>query len=162
MESLVFGVIWAITPEHMKQCLPVLFLSFICTLCLSTNGAAQDSSVSKTKAAPEEEWDKNYKREIFDGYFPGGDSAWRKYIEKNLVYPKRAKRKKIEGIVTVHFILTKEGIPVDAKALSGPEELRQSALDVVMKSPKWWPAIQSGRQVKAYKKRDIVFKLPTE
>lgn len=146
----------------MKQFLPVLLLLFICTLCLSTNSSAQDSSVSKNDTVPEEDWDKNYKLEILDGHFQGGDSAWQKYIEQNLVYPKKAKRKKIGGIVTVQFILSKEGIPIEAKAVSGPEELRQSAVDVVMKSPKWWPAIQGGRQVKAFKKRDIVFKLERE
>ena len=145
-------------PEHMKQFLPVLFLLFICTLCLK-NSSAQDSSASKTEAVPEEDWDKNYKREIFDGFFPGGDSAWQKYLEQNLVYPQKAKRKKIGGTVTVEFIVGKFGDISEAKALSGPKELRQSAVDVIMKSPKWWPAIQSGRQVKAYKKRDIVFKL---
>jgi periplasmic protein TonB len=147
----------------MKQFLPVLFLLFICILFLNKNTAAQEPAATKAKVdTVEEDWDKNYKREIFDGYFPGGDSAWQKYLEQNLVYPKKAKRKKIEGTVTVEFIVGKFGDISEVKAVSGPEQLRQSAIDVVMRSPKWWPAIQSGRQVKAYKKRDIVFKLPTE
>jgi protein TonB len=141
----------------MKQFLLIPFI--ICTLCMSQNASAQDSLASKTKAMDEEDWDKNFKREHFEGFFPGGDSAWRKYIEQNLVYPKKAKRKNIGGIVTVEFILSVNGFPFDVKALSGPEELRQAAIEVVMRSPKWWPAIQSGRQVKAYKKYDIEFKL---
>ena len=144
----------------MYQFLLITFL--ICTFCRSQHASAQDSSASKTKAVDEEDWDKNYKREQFEGFFPGGDSAWQKYLEQNLVYPKKAKRKKIQGTVTVQFILDKWGTVTEAKALSGPEELGQSAVDGVMRSPKWWPAIQGGRQVKVCKKYDIVFKLKTE
>lgn len=88
--------------------------------------------------------------------------SWQKYLDENLVYPSKAKRKKIEGIVTVEFMIGVDGAISQAKALSGPEELRQSAIDVVMRSPKWWPRIQSGRQVKSIKKCDIVFKLNKE
>lgn len=147
----------------MKQYLLVLSLLFVCILFLNKNAAAQEPAATKAKVdTAEEEWDMTFVYKPQDGEFKGGDSAWQKYLEKNLVYPKKAKRKKIEGTVTVQFIVGKFGEISDAKALSGPEELRQSAIDVVMRSPKWWPAIQSGRQVKAYKKRDIVFKLKTE
>jgi TonB family protein len=144
----------------MKQFVPVFFLSFICILCVSNNAAAQDSAATKAKAdTTEEEWDMVFVRIPLEGEFKGGDSALQKFIEKNLVYPKKAKRKKIGGTVNVQFILSKFGDILEAKALSGPEELRQSAVDVIMRSPKWDPAIQSGRQVKAYKKYDIIFKL---
>ena len=141
----------------MKQ---FLLLLFIGALFLNKNAAAQEPAATEAKIdTVEEDWGKNYKREQFDGFFPGGDTAWQNYLEKNLVYPKKAKRKMIEGTVTVQFILDKWGTVTEVKALSGPEELRNSAVDVVMRSPKWFPAIQGGRQVKAYKKRDIVFKL---
>lgn len=142
----------------MKQ---FLFLLFICLLFANTNATAQDSAATKAKVdtTAEEEWDKVFVRVPLDGDFKGGDSAWQRYIQQNLVYPKKAKRKKIEGTVTVQFILSKFGDILEAKALSGPEELHKSAVNVIMKSPKWDPAIQSGRQVKAYKKYDIVFKL---
>lgn len=143
----------------MKQFIPVLLLLFICTLCLNNHATAQDSATTKAKVdTVEEEWDKIFVRIPLEGEFKGGDSAWQRYIQQNLVYPKKAKRKKIEGTVTVQFILSKFGDILEAKALSGPEELRQSAVDVILKSPQWDPAIQSGRQVKAYKKYDIVFK----
>jgi len=143
----------------MKQSLPALFLLFICALCLNNHATAQDSAATKAKVdTVEEEWDRVFVRIPQDGEFKGGDSAFQKYIQQNLVYPKKAKRKKIEGTVTVQFILGKFGDILEAKALSGPEELHKSAVGVIMKSPKWDPAIQSGRQVKAYKKYDIVFK----
>jgi protein TonB len=144
----------------MKQFLLVLFS--ICMFCLSQNASAQDSLAAKPNAVAEEEWDMTFVKVVQDGEFKGGDSAWQKYLEQHLVYPKKAKRKKIQGTVTVQFILDKWGTVTEVKALSGPEELRKSAVDVVMRSPKWFPAMQSGRQVKAYKKRDIVFKLEGE
>jgi protein TonB len=144
----------------MKQSLPVLFLLFICSLCLNNPAAAQDSAATKAKVdTVEEEWDRVFVRVPLDGEFKGGDSAFQRYIQQHLVYPKKAKKKKIEGTVTVEFILSKFGDILEANALSGPEELRKSAVGVIMKSPKWDPAIQSGQQVKAYKKYDIVFKL---
>jgi periplasmic protein TonB len=144
----------------MKQ---FLLLLFIGTLFLNKNAAAQEPAATKAKFdTVEEEWEKTFVYIPQDGEFKGGDSAWRKYLERNLVYPKKAKRKKIEGTVTVQFIVGKFGEISDAKALSGPEELRQSAVNVVMRSPRWDPAIQGGHQVKAYKKRDIVFKLKAE
>lgn len=141
----------------MKQ---FLFLLILCILCVSNNAAAQDSATTNAKVdTVEEEWDRTWVYVPQEGEFKGGDSAWQRYIQQNLVYPKKAKRKKIEGTITVQFILSKFGDILEAKALSGPEELRRSTVDVIMKSPKWDPAIQGGRQVKAYKKYDIVFKL---
>lgn len=145
----------------MKQFLSLLLLVFICTF-LNKNAAAQDTAAATAKVDTAEEIVIVCTFLPIQAEFSGGDSAWQKYLQKNLLYPKKAKRKKIEGIVTVQFIVGKFGDISEAKALSGPEELRQSAVDVVMRSPKWDPAIQSGRQVKAYKKRDIVFKLDKE
>jgi len=144
----------------MKQSLPALFLLFICALCLNNHAAAQDSAATKAKVdTVEEEWDRVFVRIPQDGEFKGGDSAFQKYIQQNLVYPKKIKRKKFEGKVTVQCILSKFGDISDVEVLGGPEELRKSVVRVIKKSPKWDPAIQSGCRVKAYKKYDIVFKL---
>ena len=145
----------------MKQFLPVLFLLFTCSFCLNNHATAQDSAATKAKVdtTEEEEWDKVFVRVPLDGDFKGGDSAWQRYIQQKLVYPKKAKRKKIEGTVTVQFILSQFGDVLEANALSGPEELRKSAVKVIKKSPRWEPAMQSGHHVKTYKKYDIVFKL---
>jgi protein TonB len=143
----------------MKQFLPVLILLFICSLCPNNHAAAQEPAATKAKVdTVEEVWEK-FAYVPQEGEFKGGDSALQKFIEKHLVYPKYAKRKKIEGTVTVQFILDKLGYLADVEAISGPLELRESAISVIKKTYKWDPAIQGGRQVKAYKKYDIVFKL---
>lgn len=145
----------------MKQYLLVLSLLFLCTLFLNKNAVAQDTAAAKVKIDTVEEKEFDFIKVPHDGGFKGGDSALQKFIEQDLVYPKKAKRKKIQGTVTVEFIVDKFGDISEAKALSGPKELRQSAVDVIMRSPKWDPAIQGGCQVKVYRMYDIVFKLDT-
>lgn len=142
----------------MKQFLPIITLLFICT-CVNKSAAAQDSAAVKAKVDTTEEIEIGCSFPSLDAGFPGGEPSWQRYISRHLVYPKKAKRKKIEGTVTVQFILDKFGYVAEVEAISGPLELRQSAIRVIKKSPKWDPAIQGGRQVKAFKKYDIVFKL---
>ena len=91
--------------------------------------------------------------------FPGGPSAWLHFIGTHLVYPKKAAKKNIEGIVIIQFIIDKDGSPIDIGAISGPELLRQAAIDVVKQSPRWHPAMQNSRIVKSYKKQPFDFKL---
>jgi len=91
--------------------------------------------------------------------FPGGAAGWRRFLQNNLVYPKKAERKKIEGTVVVQFIVDKDGTISNISAISGPELLQEAATDVIKKSPNWTPATQNGRKVKSYKKQPITFKL---
>lgn len=146
----------------MKRLQTVLFLLFICTVCLNKNAAAQEQAATKANVDTAEEV-------VIVCFFPpmqaeylGGDSAWHRFVTRHLVYPKEAIRKKIQGIVTVQFLVGKDGSISDVKALDGPKELMQSAVDVVMKSRNWYPAIQQGRNVVECKELDIVFKLQTE
>lgn len=145
----------------MNRFLPVLLL-FICTLYLNKEVDAQDTVATKVNTDTLEEVVRACSFPSVDAEYPGGEPAWQRFLTRRLVYPKKAKRKKIEGIVTVEFVVSKDGFVTDATVFSGSKVLRQSAIDVVMKSGKWSPAVQNGRQVKAYKKSDIVFKLKKE
>jgi TonB family protein len=91
--------------------------------------------------------------------FPGGAPAWQRFLGANLVYPKKAIRKKIQGTVLLQFIVDKDGSISDLKALSGDPLLIQAALEAMQNSPRWHPAVQRGKQVKSYKKQPIVFRL---
>jgi periplasmic protein TonB len=91
--------------------------------------------------------------------FPGGGPGWSRFLRDNLVYPKKAVKKNIQGTVVVQFIVDKDGTVSNIDALDGPELLREAAIDVVKKSPNWKPATQNGRKVKSYKKQPITFKL---
>jgi protein TonB len=91
--------------------------------------------------------------------FPGGLKAWQQFLQENLVYPKKAVRKKIEGTVILQFIVGKDGTPTNVEAISGPDILKEEALRAFSHSPNWIPAFQYGRKVKSYKKQPIIFKL---
>lgn len=110
----------------------------------------------------EEDWDKTFTKVEIESEYPGGTSAWQRYLNKSLRYPQDAIDNEIQGTVVVQFIVDKEGMVSDVEAISGPNELREEAVRVIKKSGKWTPAVQNGRQVKSYKKQPITFRLETE
>jgi len=108
----------------------------------------QVDSLSKTGAKVE-----------IESEFPGGARAWLQFLNDHLVYPKKAVRKKIEGVVLLQFIVDKDGSISDLKVVYGDPILAEAALKAMADSPKWKPAIQNGKLVKSYKKQPITFKL---
>jgi len=110
----------------------------------------------------EEDWDKTFTKVEIESEYPGGASAWQRYLNKNLRYPQEAIDNEVQGTVVVQFIVDKGGNVSDVEAISGPKELRDEAVRVIKKSGSWTPAVQNGRQVKSYKKQPIVFRLETE
>lgn len=79
-----------------------------------------------------------------------------------LRYPAQAVDNGIQGPVMVQFIVDREGVVSEVKAISGPVELREEAVRAISRSGKWTPAIQNGRKVKSYKRQQIVFMLGEE
>jgi len=80
--------------------------------------------------------------------YPGGDDSLKIFIQKNLQYPKDAKKKKIEGVVVLQFDVTMDGnaenISVYTSLGSGCDE---EAIRILKLIPHWNPgqAIFSGR-----------------
>ena len=107
----------------------------------------------------EEDWDKTFTKVEIESEYPGGASAWQRYLNKNLRYPQDAIDNDIQGTIVVQFIVDKAGVVSEVEAISGPQELRDEAVRVIKKSGQWTPAVQNGRQVKSYKKQPIVFRL---
>jgi protein TonB len=99
-----------------------------------------------------------------EAQYPGGMSAWQRYLNRTFKYPEEAVENQITGAVIVQFVVDKEGNVTDVEAISGPDKggLREEAVRVIKKSGKWTPAIQNGRQVKSYKKQPVVFQLENE
>jgi protein TonB len=118
--------------------------------------------VVSAPARQEEDWDKTFTKVEIESEYPGGASAWQRYLNRNLRYPQEAIDNEIQGAIVVQFIVDKEGLVSEVEVVSGPQELRAEAIRVIKKSGKWTPAIQNGRQVKSYKKQPIVFRLQTE
>ncbi|MBA4321295.1 MAG: hypothetical protein C0408_00610 [Odoribacter sp.] len=92
--------------------------------------------------------------------FPGGDEALLKFISTNVVYPKTAKDKNIQGRVIVRFVVGSDGTVRDAEVLKSVDpELDAEALRVVSSIPKWQAGLQGGEPVDVYYSIPIVFAL---
>ena len=80
--------------------------------------------------------------------FPGGKKAFIQYLNENLVYPKSAFERKIEGKVVVSFVVEADGSITNVKvANSVDEDLDKEAVRVVKNMPKWIPGKHKGKAV---------------
>ena len=92
--------------------------------------------------------------------FPGGDKAWMKFLTNNLNGQVPLDHEAPAGKYTVwiQFIVDREGSVSDLKALTNNGYgMEEEAMRVLRKVPKWTPALQNGRNVKAYRKQPITF-----
>jgi periplasmic protein TonB len=97
--------------------------------------------------------------------FPGGEKEWKRFLERNLEANVPVDNNAPEGTytVTVQFIVDKEGNISDVRALSSHGYgMEDEAIRVIKKGPRWEPAVQNGRQVKAYRKQPITFVVAAE
>lgn len=113
-------------------------------------------------AAPKDETDyeQTFTKVEVEASFKGGEGAWRKYLERNLNASAPVDNGAAPGsyTVVVQFIVDKEGNISDVKALTNHGYgMEDEAVRVIKRGPKWEPAIQNGRQVKAYRKQPITF-----
>jgi protein TonB len=93
--------------------------------------------------------------------FQGGTlDTFRDWVQKNLVYPPVAVENGIFGRVTVQFAVNSRGEVVDVKILRGVDaSLDKETIRVIMSSPKWGAAKQSGRTVKQQFVMPVIFQL---
>lgn len=92
--------------------------------------------------------------------FPGGMSAFVKWLTDNLKYPPLAQKNKIEGQVVVSFIINRDGTIADIKiAKSVHYLLDREALRVAHMMPKWKPGIADNKPCRTLFAIPIVFKI---
>ncbi|MBI5371542.1 MAG: energy transducer TonB [Sphingobacteriales bacterium] len=90
--------------------------------------------------------------------FKGGMTAWIRYLQNKSNYPDRAQQLEKKGTVKIAFVVDTEGRPVQLRVLRSVEySLDKEALRLINESPKWNPAFQKGRKVKAYRIQPITF-----
>lgn len=95
--------------------------------------------------------------------FPGGDAAWAKYVQTELEkhINKLSRNKASVGTCIVQFIVDKEGNITNVVALNMQESLlAKIVMEAIQKGPRWVPAEQNGRKVKAYRRQKITFLPP--
>ena len=92
--------------------------------------------------------------------FLGGQKELEKFLADNIVYPKEAIEKRIEGTVLVRFVVRKDGKISDITLLRSPHKLlSEEAIRVVKKMSKWKPGTQEGMPVNVYFILPIEFQL---
>ena len=92
--------------------------------------------------------------------FPGGESAWLRYLEKNLHASTPVDNGAPEGTyqVIVRFIVSKDGSISDVTAETNHGfGMEQEAVKIIKKGPKWRSAFQFGKNVNAYRRQPITF-----
>jgi len=118
--------------------------------------------------------DKVFQKVEIDAEFPGGNNAWFRYvsreIERNMDELQEDGR---SGTVVVLFIVDREGAVSEVRALACSEagvtsclgpgtKLAEVAVAAIKKGPRWKPAVQNGRNVKAYRRQPVTFRLEEE
>lgn len=108
---------------------------------------------------------KIFDRVEVEASFPGGDQMWRKYLERTLNPNTPVDNGAPEGSYTViiQFVVDKEGNISDVRPLTHHGYgMEAEVMRVIMKGPKWTPAEQDGRKVKAYRKQPVTFQVIVE
>ncbi|MEI6582506.1 MAG: energy transducer TonB [Chitinophagia bacterium] len=113
----------------------------------------------------EEDYDKVFTVVQIPAEFPGGPSAWTRYLERNLnsnitsdngAPPARY-------TVVIAFTVSKTGDISDVVAENDPGYgTKAEAIRVITKGPKWKPAVQNGRNVIYRHRQSIVFQVSEE
>ncbi|MBB2146540.1 TonB family protein [Pedobacter sp. LMG 31464] len=93
--------------------------------------------------------------------YPGGMAKFYQFLGENMKYPKAAIDNKVEGMVSLSFIVEKDGslsdIKVNRKLGSGTDE---EAVRVLSLSKRWNPGMQNGTVVRVKYNIPVKFKLP--
>lgn len=96
-----------------------------------------------------------------DPSFKGGNhDTFINWVTSQLSYPEDAKEKAIQGVVTLRFVVMKDGSVTNVKVLRGVDtSLDEEAIRVVSSSPKWTPGIFRGEKVNVRYTFPVVFRL---
>ncbi len=91
--------------------------------------------------------------------YPGGTSAWFRYLAKNLTYPDIGAKEEMQLKVVVRFVVDSAGHSSHFIAVSGSEKLLNEAIRVIKNVKTWVPAIDKGKKVNSWKEETIGFEI---
>ncbi len=97
--------------------------------------------------------------------FPGGEKAWSKHLTKQLSLPDlvMAINKPQQMTVEVQFVVCSDGEVCSVEAInSSTPLLDMMAVNAIRKGPRWKPAFQDNRNVKAWRRQKISFIIPEQ
>jgi hypothetical protein len=148
----------AVKLPYMHPSKIILLLSFF---MLTASGYSQDTPVlddaDTTKLI--------FEKVDIEAEFPGGDAAWRKYLEKNLNPNVPVDNGAPAGMYTiiVQFVVSRDGTVSDIKPLTKiGYGMEQEVIRILKKPGTWKPAVQHERPVNAYRKQPVIFMVEDE
>ncbi len=117
-------------------------------------------------AAPvekKEDEDKVFTKVEIEASFPGGASAWTKYVTRAIQANQDEFTESDFGTCVVKFIVDKAGkvSQVEATTMKG-SKLAEIATNAIRKGPNWTPAQQNGRYVNAYRLQPVTLTNPDQ
>jgi len=145
----------------MKSVLILIFTMLISSWSYSQDQSSNDLGV-----------DKNYEEVVAiknqGGFslveswakYPNGEKGITELIINNLKYPEKAIKKKIEGIVTIKYVVQVDGTVGEIEVIKSVHPLLdEEAIRVIRLMEKWEPSIQRGKPVKTAYNQDFRFEL---
>jgi protein TonB len=120
----------------------------------------EDKGTQIVEVKKDDDENKIFNKVEIEAGFPGGDAAWRNYLQKNLNGSVPVDNGAGEGsyTVVVKFVVSKDGSLSDVSCESDPGfGMCQEAIRVIKKTKNWTPAQQNGRIVNAYRRQPITF-----
>ena len=95
-----------------------------------------------------------------DPEFPGGQSAWNKFLRKKIRYPKEAAQLGIQGEVGLTYTVESDGQLSNIRVTKGVHPaLDAEAIRIIKASPNWISATKSGRNIDKEITIEIRFRL---
>lgn len=92
--------------------------------------------------------------------FPGNFKEW---VSQNIIYPKKAKKKRIQGVVSVAVLIDKDGHAINPQLVNQPDELLVKETKRLLSiMPAWKPAHFNDRKGLVSCILDFWFVLPTD
>ena len=92
--------------------------------------------------------------------FPGGDEACLKWLSEHIKYPAICQEQGVQGRVFLKFVVNRDGSIVDVEVVRSPDpNLSKEAERVVKLMPKWKPARQGNKTVRARFNLPVNFRL---
>jgi len=109
--------------------------------------------------------DKMFERVEVEAAYPGGASAWFKFLSRTVKGEVPSDNNAPAGTYTVivQFVVNKDSTLTDFSALTKHGYgMEQEVIRALRLSGKWIPAMQNGRTVKAYRKQPVTFNVEME
>ncbi|MEO8413255.1 MAG: energy transducer TonB [Ginsengibacter sp.] len=124
--------------------------------------AIKGTGVVAAPIVKKDEEDKIFTKVEIDASFPGGASAWIKYVQNAILSNMDELTEFDYGTCIVKFVVDKSGkvSNVEATTMKG-SKLAEIATNIIRKGPNWVPAQQNGRQVNAYRLQPVIYISPT-